>query len=107
MTVGDAIYNHFGYFDPANPIKTVTLTLNGAGSGDIMITQYYEGSGNNKWIEVKNVSGAIIPANTYYIVVLNNADADNPTAADPSNAASPSPVKYGSSNRILNPLSQE
>ncbi|AXG68490.1 amylopullulanase [Kordia sp. SMS9] len=74
-----------------NSTHTLTITDNdGAGSSDIMITQYYEGSGNNKWIEVKNVSGAVIPANTYYIVVLNNADADNPAAADPSNAGSPS-----------------
>lgn len=74
-----------------NTTHTLTITDNdGAGSNDIMITQYYEGSSTNKWIEVKNVSGAIIPANTYYIVVLNNADADNPSAANPSDAASPS-----------------
>lgn len=74
-----------------NTTHTLTITDNdGAGSNDIMITQYYEGTLTNKWIEVKNVSGAIIPANTYYIVVLNNADADNPSAADPSTALSPS-----------------
>lgn len=74
-----------------NTTHTLTITDNdGAGSNDIMITQYYEGTLTNKWIEVKNVSGAIIPANTYYIAVLNNADADNPSAADPSTALSPS-----------------
>ncbi len=74
-----------------NTTHTVTITDNdGAGSSDIMITQYYEGAVTNKWIEVKNVSGAVIPANTYYIVVLNNTDADNPAAADPSNGSSPS-----------------
>ena len=74
-----------------NTAHTLTITDNdGAGSGDIFITQYYEGSMTNKWIEVKNISGAIIPANTYYIVILNNADADTPTAADPSNAGSSS-----------------
>ncbi|PTX60036.1 putative secreted protein (Por secretion system target) [Kordia periserrulae] len=74
-----------------NTTHTLTITDNdGAGSGDIMITQYYEGAGINKWIEVKNVSGAIIPANTYYIVILNNADADNPAAADPTLGGSPS-----------------
>ena len=74
-----------------NSTHTLTITDNdGAGSNDIMITQYYEGTSFNKWIEVKNVSGSIIPANTYFIVVLNNADADNPSAADPSNTASPS-----------------
>ncbi|MEM6684819.1 MAG: lamin tail domain-containing protein [Bacteroidota bacterium] len=74
-----------------NTTHTLTITDNdGAGSSDIMITQYYEGLGNNKWVEVKNVSGAVIPANTYYIVVLNNADADNPASADPSDGSSPS-----------------
>jgi hypothetical protein len=74
-----------------NTTHTLTITDNdGAGSSDIMITQYYEGSGNNKWVEVKNVSGSVIPANTYYIVVLNNADADTPASADPSDPGSPS-----------------
>ncbi|MFK7747830.1 MAG: lamin tail domain-containing protein [Kordia sp.] len=74
-----------------NSTHTLTITDNdGAGSSDIMITQYYEGASTNKWIEVKNISGAIIPANTYYIVVLNNADADAPTSADPSDSGSPS-----------------
>ena len=74
-----------------NSTHTLTITDNdGAGSSDIMITQYYEGASNNKWVEVKNVSGSIIPANTYYIAVLNNADADTPASADPSNGSSPS-----------------
>ncbi|MGH1386495.1 lamin tail domain-containing protein [Kordia sp.] len=74
-----------------NSTHTLTITDNdGAGSSDIMITQYYEGASTDKWIEVKNVSGAIIPANTYYIVVLNNLDADNPASADPSDSGSPS-----------------
>ncbi|WP_430411439.1 lamin tail domain-containing protein [Kordia sp.] len=72
-----------------NTTHTLTITDNdGAGSSDIMITQYYEGTMTNKWIEVKNISGAIIPANTYYIVVLNNADADTPATADPSDSGS-------------------
>jgi hypothetical protein len=74
-----------------NTTHTLTITDNdGAGSSDIMITQYYEGASFNKWIEVKNVSGGVIPANTYYIVVLNNADADDPTMANPSDGSSPS-----------------
>lgn len=70
---------------------TLTITDNDSvASGAIMITQYYEGAGINKWVEVKNVSGAVIPANTFYIVILNNADADNPASADPTSGGSPS-----------------
>ena len=50
----------------------------------VMITQYYEGDDQNKWIEIKNISGAIIPANSLYIVSLQGVDADNPTNADPT-----------------------
>ena len=46
-------------------------TVNVPGTGDIIITQYYEGSGNNKWIEVKNISGGAIAANSYYIATYN------------------------------------
>ncbi|WP_160130505.1 lamin tail domain-containing protein [Kordia antarctica] len=75
----------------SNATHTLTITDNdGGASGDIMITQYYEGTVTNKWVEVKNISGSIIPANTYYIIVLNNADADTPTAADPTSVISPS-----------------
>lgn len=74
-----------------NTTHTLTITDNDAvGSGAIMISQYYEGTFTNKWIEVKNVSSGTIPANTFYIVVLSNADADNPSAADPSDSGSPS-----------------
>ena len=34
ITVGNNIYNHFGYYNPTNPITTVTITLNGVGAGD-------------------------------------------------------------------------
>jgi len=60
----------------------------------LMITQYYEGTGTNKWIEIKNISGAIVPANSFYIVILNNADADNPANANPTLFGSPSFNNY-------------
>ena len=41
-------------------------------SNQIMITQYYEGFGpNDNWIEVKNISGQAIPANTYYLALFD------------------------------------
>ncbi|MBC8755596.1 T9SS type A sorting domain-containing protein [Kordia sp. YSTF-M3] len=90
FTYGGILADNMGNFWDAVTYNSGILTINAALSTDIMITQYYEGSSTNKWIEVKNISGAIIPANTYYIVVLNNADADAPPSADPSNAGSPS-----------------
>ena len=43
-------------------------------SNQIMITQYYEGFvPNDRWIEVKNISGAPIGADTYYLALFNQA----------------------------------
>jgi len=40
---------------------------------DIMITQYYSGiSSPDKWIEVKNISGSVISAGTYYLALFDN-----------------------------------
>lgn len=52
----------------------------------ILITQYYEGAGNDKWYEIKNISGTTIPANLYYIARFNNADADAPSGVTPVGA---------------------
>ena len=43
-------------------------------SGNIMITQYYEGTTNSKWIEIKNISGSVITAGTYFLALYENAD---------------------------------
>ena len=53
-------------------------------SGDIMITQYYEGTTNSKWIEIKNISGAVIPAGTYFLALYNNASIPNIEIQAPS-----------------------
>ena len=34
ITVGNGIYNHFGYFNPSASISEVTITLSGQGTGD-------------------------------------------------------------------------
>ena len=64
------------------------FTIQGEGSGEtdssLMITQYYEGSGNNKWIEITNISTLPTPENTYYIALFWNADAKNPIGIKPS-----------------------
>ncbi|WKK66840.1 choice-of-anchor D domain-containing protein [Lutimonas zeaxanthinifaciens] len=42
-------------------------------SGDIMITQYYEGTTESKWIEVVNRSESSIPAGTYVLALYNES----------------------------------
>ena len=44
---------------------------------DIMISQYYSGSttGNDRWIEVMNISNNTIPANTYHLVLFDQSQA--------------------------------
>lgn len=55
-------------------------------TGDIMITQYYEGTGSNdQWIEIKNISGGPIAASTYYLCLYDDSKLpvtglDSPTA---------------------------
>ncbi|NOQ92374.1 MAG: choice-of-anchor D domain-containing protein, partial [Flavobacteriaceae bacterium] len=50
----------------------------------LMITQYYEGEGNNKWIEITNISNATTPPNFYYLALYRNDDAQNPLGIKPS-----------------------
>ena len=41
-------------------------------SGDLIISQYYEGSSNNKYIEVTNIGDSSIDLTGYSIVSWNN-----------------------------------
>ena len=57
---------------------------------EVMITQYYEGANNDKWIEVRNISGNSIPANTYYLALYDQSsaragiiDINSPTQSEP------------------------
>ena len=56
----------------------------GISNSPIMITQYYEGSGSNKWIEIKNISKTQTPENTYYLALYWNDDAKSPIGNKPS-----------------------
>ncbi len=53
------------------PIQAVPPT-NGS---SLLITQYYEGTGNNQWIEVKNITSNPIAANTYNLALYTSAPA--------------------------------
>ncbi len=50
----------------------------------LMITQYYEGTGNNKWIEIANISNTATLSNFYYLALYRNDDAQNPLGIKPS-----------------------
>ncbi len=41
--------------------------------GDILITQYYEGGGDNQWIEIKNISGTTINAGEYFLCLYDDS----------------------------------
>ena len=52
---------------------------------EIMISQYYSGfNSNDKWIEVKNISGAPIAANTYYLALYSHVDIPNISTVSPT-----------------------
>ncbi|MCF6298110.1 MAG: lamin tail domain-containing protein, partial [Flavobacteriaceae bacterium] len=55
----------------------------GKSNSPLMITQYYEGTGNNKWIEITNISESETPEN-YYLALYWNDDAKNPIGINPS-----------------------
>ena len=67
-----------------NPFNfTINAEATGTTDSPIMITQYYEGEGNNKWIEITNISDEIVPEN-YYLALFRNEKAENPIGKTPS-----------------------
>ena len=60
--------------DPNSPLYQYTVTGEGLDNilaGDIMITQYYNGSGGSNWIEVINISESTIATGTYFLALYN------------------------------------
>ena len=45
-------------------------------SSDIIFTQYYEGSSNNKWVEITNIGDITVDLNTYQVAVWSNANTE-------------------------------
>lgn len=68
-----------------NPFNFI---IQGEGTGytnsPLMITQYYEGEGNNKWIELTNISENPIQENQYYLALYRNEKAQSPVGKTPS-----------------------
>lgn len=56
--------------------------------GVLIITQYYEGSSNNKWIELTNVGNTEINLESpqLYVALFSNAGADDPANSIPNNS---------------------
>ena len=66
-----------------------TLTVNPAGgSGSLIISQYYEGLSNDKWLEITNVGSATVnlAAPQRYLDLFANAAADAPSGVAPSSS---------------------
>ncbi|MFN8010977.1 MAG: putative Ig domain-containing protein [Holophagaceae bacterium] len=62
-----------------------TVSAPGGGAPRLIISQYYEGSSNNKFIEITNVGPTTIDLASpqIYLAAYNNAAADDPTIAVP------------------------
>ena len=56
----------------------------GHGNDPLIISQYYEGDGNNKWLEVTNIGQEVSPENMYYLALFWNQDTQNPIGSKPS-----------------------
>lgn len=98
----DSIHFDISFKPYDKGIKTATVLINnndasessydfiiqaegtGKSNSPIMITQYYEGEGNNKWIEITNTSDIASPSNFYYLALFRNDDAKNPLGKRPS-----------------------
>lgn len=72
--------------DPSeNPFDFI-LQGEGTGTTDspLLISQYYEGNANNKWIEITNISGQPSSENTFYLALYRNEDTYHPIGIKPS-----------------------
>lgn len=54
----------------------LVLFVSAKANGDLIFSQYYEGTSNNKWLELKNTGNSAINLSTYSIGVWNNANAE-------------------------------
>jgi len=68
-----------------NPFQ---FLIQGEGTGNsnspLLISQYYEGDGNNKWLEITNISNNATPNDMYYLALYRNDNAKNPIGLNPS-----------------------
>lgn len=71
--------------DGATGSQAFTFSVNSAtGTGALIISQYYEGAGYDKWIELTNVGSGNASLAGIYLAVLANANADAPDGKAPN-----------------------
>ena len=77
-----SIVNDDASENPFNFIIQAEAT--GRTGSPVIISQYYKGESNNKWLEVSNISGKTIPANSYFIALYQTDKITNPQNTKPS-----------------------
>lgn len=71
--------------DPSE--KLFNFVIQGEGTGPsnhpLIISQYYEGNANNKWIEITNTSNKRSTENKYYLALFRNENTEGPIGTKP------------------------
>lgn len=68
-----------------NPFQfAIQGEVTGTTESPLLISQYYEGDGNNKWLEITNISENATSPNFYYLALFSNEKAENPTGENPN-----------------------
>ncbi|MEZ4793603.1 MAG: lamin tail domain-containing protein [Gelidibacter sp.] len=103
--------NMGNFWDPVTYNNGI-LTVTNPPCSDIIISEYVEGSGNNKYLEIFNGTGAAINLANYQIRVYSNGSATPTTTANLSGTIpnggvivyrNPSAVIYGGATTVLTP----
>jgi hypothetical protein len=70
----------------ASAVFQILVTGGGTAPGQVIISQYYEGASNDKWLEVTNVGGSSVDlaAPQLYLALFSNAAADAPDGQTPT-----------------------
>lgn len=97
--------------DSENPFQFLVQAEGTGFSGSpLLISQYYEGNGNDKWIEVTNISASATPDNMYYLALYFNEAALDPIGKNPdSNKVIPAlqpgeTINFSSTFTLNNPV---
>lgn len=76
LTNNDSSENQFSY--------KIQGEITGRSNSPLIISQYYEGIANDKWLEITNTGSITSPENSYYICILRNEAVNSPIGNKPS-----------------------